>query len=210
MIVLWLLTGIAAVSVAYFLPGNSPELWPGLNAAAIPLILYLLALFFYTLRNPITRKARIIAWAAILLVGAADAWSWVGMDEETHWQHDQLIRIREVIVRGIMQSQIPDALLKTLETYYQQGPQKKETLLQVFQRLNQHVTVGTNLHKPDFAGDSLAYIVRSLSDNQIVVLGLHTYCTGKRADFKNYNGLTGMVQVKCTLTEKGLTYESEN
>lgn len=210
MIVLWLVAGIVAVTIAFFLPGNSPELWPGLNAAAIPLIVYLLALPIYTLRTPITFKARIIVWVAVLLVGAADFWSWTGMDRQSHWQHDQLLRINQVIVRGIMQAQIPDPLLKTLETYHRQGAKKKESLAKVFQRLNDGATVGTDIHKPDFPSDNLRYVVQSLSDNQIVITGLHAFCAGRKPDFKNYSGRTGLVQEKYMLTEKGVTYESEN
>ncbi len=210
MIVLWLLVGIASVSIAFFIPANSPDVWPGLNAAAIPLAVYLIALVFTTLRSPISVKARIIAWTIVLVVGAANVWSWVGWDSESHWQHAQLLRIREVIVRGIMQTQVPDPLLKTLEAYHAQGGKKKESLAQVFRRLNDHATVGTDLRKPDTPGDSLSYVVQTLANDTIVVIGEHAYCTGKDPAFRNRNGRTGMVQARCTLTEKGVTYESEN
>jgi hypothetical protein len=210
MIIVWLLGGIVAVSVAFFIPPNSPELWPALNAAAIPVIVYILALAFYTLRSPITRKARVIAWVSILLVGGASSTSWSEMNKLSHWQHNKLLEIHSVIVRGIMHAYAPTNHLKTLEAYHRQGSRKKETLAQVFQRLNEGAAVGTNVYKPDNPGDSLSIVVQSLSDNQIVLLGLHAYCRGRNAEFKNHDGRTGMIQEKYTLTEKGISYESEN
>jgi hypothetical protein len=210
MIVVWLLVGIVAVSVAFFIPPNSPELWPALNAAAIPVIVYILALAFYTLRSPITRKARIIAWVSILLVGGASYTSWTGMNKQSHWQHDKLLQIHAVIYRGVLQARVPENHLKTLEAYHSQGSRKKETLAQVFQRLNEGAAVGTNIYKPEMPNDSLSIVVQSLSENQVVLLGLHAYSKGRNPEFKNYGGRTGMIQEKYTLTEKGIVYESEN
>ena len=210
MIIIWLLGGIAAVTLAFFIPPNSTELWPSLNAAAIPVVLYILALAFYTLRSPITRKARIVAWVSIVLVGGATYSHWMGMNKTTHWQHDQLLTIHSVIIRGILQAHAPRLELDALEAYHKQGSKKKESLAQVFQDKNNGATVGTNLYKPEFPEDSTSIVVRSLTDNEIVLLGLHTYSKGRKADFKNYNGRVGKVQERFTLTEKGVTYESEN
>jgi hypothetical protein len=178
--------------------------------AAIPVILYVLALAFYTLRSPITRRARIIAWVSILLVGGATYSSWTGMNNTTHWQHDQLLRIHSVIVRGILFAKAPGYELSALEEYHKQGAKKKESLGHIFQRQNNGAGVGADIYKKDDPRDSTAIVVRSLSDNEVVLLGLHAYSKGRNPEFKNANGKTGMVQEKFTLTEKGIVYESEN
>ena len=210
MIIVWLLAGIAAVSVAFFIPANSPELWPSLNAAAIPMVLYILALAFYTLRSPITRKARIIAWVSIFLVGGATYTMWSEMNSLSHYQHNKLLQIHSVIIRGILLARVPTIQLITLEAYHSQGSKKKETLAQVFQRLNDGAADGANIYKPESPGDSLSIVVQSLSENQVVLLGLHAYSKGRNPEFKNYSGRTGLVQEKYTLTEKGIAHESEN
>jgi hypothetical protein len=210
MIIIWLLGGIAVVTVAFFIPPNSTELWSSLNAAAVPVILYVLALGFYTLRSPITRKARIIAWVSILLVGGATYTSWSEMNALSHYQHNKLLQIHSVIIRGILLARVPTIQLATLEAYHSQVSKKKETLAQVFQRLNDGVAVGANIYKPESPGDSLSIVVQSLSENQVVLLGLHSYSKGRNPEFKNYSGRTGLVQEKYTLTEKGITHESEN
>ena len=211
MIIVWLLAGIAAVSVAFFIPSQSSELWPAINVAAIPVVVYLLALAFYTLRSPITRKGRIIGWIAVVLVGGATSVSWTTMDALSHYQHDKLLQIHSVIVRGILLAYAPKAELKALEAYHNQGSKKKESLSQVFQRLNGGAKTGTNIHKPEYEGDTtLSIVVQSLSDNEVVLVGSHSFGRGRKADFRNVNGGVGLIQERFTLTEKGVTYESEN
>jgi hypothetical protein len=210
MIIIWLLSGIAVVSLAFFIPPNSPELWPSLNMAAIPIVLYLLALGLYTLRSPITLKARIIAWVSILLVGAAMGFSWTGMEDQSHWQHNQLLKIHSVITRGILLSTVPPYELNALQEYHKQGSKKKESLGQIFQRQNNGASTGTNIYKAEIPMDSTSIVIKSLADNEVVLLGLHAYSKGRNPEFKNYNGKTGRVQERYTLTEKGIVYESEN
>ena len=149
MIIIWLLSGIVVVTLAFFIPPNSPELWPSLNLAVIPVILYILALGFFTLRSPITLKARIIAWVSIALVGMASFFSWSGIDTQSHWQHNQLLKIHSVIIRSILRTYAPQYELNALNDYYQQGSKKKESLGQIFQRKNNSATVGTNIYKSE-------------------------------------------------------------
>ncbi len=210
MIIIWLLGGIAAVTIAFFIPPTSSELWPSINAAAIPVILYVLALGFYTLRSPITRTARIIAWISIALVGAATYTAWSTMDSLSHWQHDQLLRIHTVITRGILQTFAPRYELNALEEFHKQRVKKRESLGHIFQRQNNGATLGSNIYKAESSEDSTAIVVRSLSDNEVVLVGSHTYSRGRNPDFKNVNGKIGVVQERFTLTEKGIVYESEN
>jgi hypothetical protein len=210
MIIIWLLTGIAAVTLAFFIPPNSPELWPSLNMAIIPVVIYILALALFTLRSPITLKARIISWVSIALVGAATYSSWTGMDSQSHWQHNELQKIRTVIDRGIILSFAPRYELNALKDYHKQGLKKKESLGHIFQRQNNGATIGTNIYKSELPDDSTSIVLKSLSDNEVVLLGLHAFSKGRNPDFKNYSGKVGKVQERFTLTEKGIVYESEN
>ncbi|RPI02270.1 MAG: hypothetical protein EHM64_14260 [Ignavibacteriae bacterium] len=210
MIIIWLLGGIAAVTIAFFVPSNSPELWPSLNMAMIPAALYILALSFYTLRSPITRTARIVSWVIIVLIGGAMYSSWTGMEVQSRWQHNQLLKIHSAITRGLLQSYAQPAALSALKEYYQQGKTKKESLGKVFQRLNPGAAAGSKIQAADMPQDSSSIVVKSIAENEVVLLGRHQYSNGRNPDFKNYNGKTGKVQERFTLTEKGVSYESEN
>ena len=114
------------------------------------------------------------------------------------------------IERGVMRHYTPSPLLKTLQAFHQQGAAKKENLQQLFQRLNDHATVRSNIHTPVYDRDSLKIFVQTLKPDTIILVSQEVQGRGKNPRFKNYNGLEGMIQEKCILTSKGIVYESEN
>jgi len=210
MILLWLLLGICVVTAAFFIPGNPPEVWPNLNAAGIAALLYIIALIIYTARKPFSRKAQIIVGccSAVFLGGLAVHWT--GMDETTHWQKQTLLKIREIISRGIVQAEVPDSLMEVLDEFHHQPKAEKATLAQIFRKHFPNAEVGSNIRKLQSEGDSLFVFVSALSDTHIVLIAQETFVKGRAATFKNLNGKTGMVQERFTLTAKGMHYESEN
>ena len=210
MIIIWLLSGIAAVSVAFFIPPVSSEFWPSLNLAAIPLIVYSIALAAFTIRSPISLTARIAAWVFVAAVGVATYSAWSGMDEECHWQHDRLLGIQTVVTRGILRSSATTILLNVLDEYHKQGMKKKESLGVVFGRLNNGATLGADIYKSQNPSDSCSIIVRAVSNDSVLLVGLHSFSHGRDPKFGNYDGRRGRVQEQFTLTEKGISYVTEN
>jgi hypothetical protein len=207
---IWIVAGVLLVAMAFFLPPASNELWPQLYSGCIAAIVYLLALLVFIVRQPVSTLACAAASAAVLFTAGCLLFSLVQSDSNAHWQTNTMIEIRSRIGRGTMSYYTTEHLLKTLQAYYQQGSQKKETLAQVFQRQNDHPIVGSNIHKPYNDGDSLKTYVQTLESDKIILVSQEVYVKGKNPRFKNYNGLEGMIQEKCTLTAKGIVYESEN
>jgi hypothetical protein len=182
MVLLWLLIGIVVVSIVFFIPGNSAELWPSLNAAGIAAAVYLLALFVYIFRRPISLKGRIIGVILVLIVATAVVLMWVGIDETTHWQAGQLQKIQTTITRGILQSEVSDSMIVVLQDYHKQGKVKKASLGKIFLQKFPGATLGTNIHPPYLTNkppevdrDSLRAFVTLLSDSMIVVTGTHAF-----------------------------------
>jgi hypothetical protein len=211
MMLRWLVTGTVLLAAAFFLPGISTEHWVNLNVAGVTAAVYVLALLFYTLRDPISRRALIAAWVVSIAVLASIATMWTGMDATAHWQKDQLLNIKQVISRGFITAEVPfEKLLPAFEAYHKQGPKKKETLGQVFRRLNPDATIGANIYQSRWEGDSLSVFVHALSDSVIVLVAQEAYVAGRQPAFPNYNGRTGMVQETFTLTPSGIRHESEN
>lgn len=207
----WLIGGTVLLAAAFFLPGTSTEHWVNLNMAGIIASVYLLALLFYALREPISRKTRIIAWVVSIVVLASLATMWTGMDATTHWQKDQILKIKQVISRGIIASEVPfEKLIPTLKAYYAQGSKKKETLGQLFQRLNPKAVANADLHERQWEGDSLSVFVHTINDSTIILVAQEAYGKGRNPSFTNYNGRTGMVQETFILTPTGIRHESEN
>lgn len=206
----WLVVGVTLVTLGFLFGFDEKELWLSLNTAGIVTSVYLIALLFYALRKPLPLKTRVKVGIFSALVLVAIASTWIGQQEQARWQKATLLNIRGVIGRGIMLYQIPEPLLQTLETYHQQGAKRKESLGQVFQRLNPGAAVGLNIHKRGFPTDSLEVFVQSLNDRRIVLVGQEAFVKGKNPQFKNYDGRTGMIQEAFMLTEKGIVHESQN
>lgn len=154
--------------------------------------------------------ARAAATASVIFTMGCLLFSTLQMDSNAHWQVKKMLDIRATGGRGHMRTTMPPPLLKTLQAFHQQGSLKKETLAQVFHRLNDHAAVGSNIHKPYYDQDSLKTYIQALEPDKIILVSQEVYVRGKNPRFKNYNGQEGMIQEKCILTSKGITYESEN
>ena len=209
-LLLWLVGGIILVSIAFLIPPRSTELWPQFYAGGIAAIIYLIALFIYAVRKPVSTRARVIAIVCFVITLGALVFSSIQMDKNANWQKDKLMQIRCIIGRGIIMHKIPQPLLKTLQVFHQQGSIKKETLAQVFQQLYDNASVGSNINKPEYEGDTLKIFVKILEPDRVVLVSQETYVKGRNPQFNNYNGQKGMIQEKCILTSKGIKYESEN
>ena len=208
--VVWLGIGIIVVSLSYLFPSQALDPWVPLNTAGVAVLAYLAALMAGVTRTPFPRRSGFLAWAVFLVVGGALALAWTGFDAQAHFQSDQLTLIRTRIARGIINDQLSSPLLETLDGYYAQHGTKKKTLQEVFHQLHPGAVVGTNLHQPTYERDSLLIVVSSLSDDAVSLVGQEANVMGKNPGFRNWNGRSGMIQYRATLTSKGVAYESEN
>ena len=207
---LWIVAGGLAVSIAFLLPAKSTELWPALNAAGIAAAIYLVAFLVYVLRSPLSLRWRAIVAIVSIVVLPTMAYTWIRTEDQSRWQAEELMKVREVIGKGIRLYYMPGPLLKTLAVYYEQGQRKKETLADVFRRLHKGVAEGSNIYKPQWEGDKMTIIVEALEPEKIALVSQETYVKGRNPSFKNNNGQTGMVQEKFILTPRGITHVSEN
>ena len=209
-LLLWLVSGIIFVSAAFFIPPSSTELWQQFYAVSIAAIIYLIALLIYAVRKPVSIKTRIIIVGCFVIVLGAFVFSSIQSDSLAHRQMENLMQARGIIGRGIMTYKMPQPLFKTLKVFHEQGSIKKETIAQIFRRLNGNASVGSNINKPENERDSLKVIIQTLEPDKVILVSQETYVKGINPQFKNYNGQEGMIQEKCTLTAKGIKYESEN
>lgn len=207
---LWIVAGVVIVSLVFLLMPPSAELWPSLNAAGIAGVVYLIAMLTYALRKPLERGIRIWFGIASIVVLVLGAFSWMRMQDQTEWQAETVMKIRGVIGRGVMQYDMREPTLKTLDEFYQQRGSKKESLADIFRRQNIGAAVGTNIHKPEWEGDQWQVVVTKLEPAMIELLSQETFVKGRDPQFKNHNGQVGMIQEKFILTEKGITYVPQN
>lgn len=214
MIALWILIGGVIVTVAFFLPGHSMDLWPNINSAATALFGYLVALHWrFWRRDDLTRKRRsVVLLLSVLAVGGTTL-SWRQMEAQSYWQRAQLNEIGATISRGIYASMVPDSLLVVLEAYHRQTGRTRKTLGELYR----------SQYPPGIVGDAWSTMepsgmpnpiddvfLTAISDTHVVLVVRHPWYEGRDTSFVNSPDLTGKVQVRITLTEKGIAHVTEN
>ncbi len=214
MIALWLIVGCVLVSVAFFLPGHSPDLWPNMNAAGIAVLLYLAALLgTFWRRNDLTVRRRTVILIITIIAVTGGVFAWTHMQSQTEWQRRQLGKIGTVIGRGIYTAYVTDSLLIVLDDYHHQKGKVHLTLGDVYRKHHPPGKVGdawSSLAPTGMANPPNDVFLAEISDSKIVLVARHPWYRGKDASFATYSGPKGTIQVRATLTEKGLQYDTEN
>ncbi|MBI3195254.1 MAG: hypothetical protein HYZ34_12440 [Ignavibacteriae bacterium] len=209
-VVLWLLIGIASVSISFFLAASPGDLWQSVNAAGLTAAVYLLGLLIFTLRKPFSFSTRIISWLVAITVCVSLAFAWRTQDEQCHWQQRQLRVILQRISSGILHAQIYDTLLLQFQQYHSQEPTLRKPIGRLFYDAHPGISEGSNFYHPPEDWDSTRIYLHTLTDSSIVVIGRYTYTKGLNPVFENYDNRKGKFQVRATLTEKGIEYVREN
>ena len=209
-IIICLGVGIVLVSVAYLLSWDSRSLWPSLHVAGVVTGLYLVALLVYAMRPPMKRSVRIVVWCSMLVLIGISGFVWTAHKDRVEWQYRTILQIRQVIARGLLATEGPKLLMKTLEAYYAQGKTKPATLGETFRMQNPGAILGGNLHKSDWEGDSVRVYLQELQDDRIVLLARDSFVAGRDSLFRNVDGRVGKIQEMFTLTIHGVTHESQN
>lgn len=209
-LLVWLATGMFLVVVAFFLPGNSTDLWEPLAFSGVTGGIYIAALVIYCTRPPVSAPRR---WATIgitILTLLAAGMGWAGQKERSQWQRETLLSIRTVIGGGIAFHATTDILRKPFEEFHAQQGRVRKSLGETFLARYSKSKVGANIYTSESQGDSLQVILERVDDQKVVLVVLDPIARGRDPMFRNIDGRLGKLQQRFFLREKGLTYESEN
>lgn len=206
----WLAAGVLLVVAAFFLPGNSTDLWEPLAASGVVGAAYIIALVVYCTRPPVTSLRRWTTIGTTVLTLLAAGIGWAGQKERGQWQREAILSIRANTGRMVLFDDVVNILREPYETFHsQQGPVRR-SLGEVFRMRHKEGRVGTNMHKARWERDSLQIILADLRDDRIVLVVWDPHARGKSAEFDNLGGQRGKIQERFTLTEGGLNHEAEN
>lgn len=208
--IVWLAAGVFLVVVAFFLPGNSTDLWEPLLFSGVAGGLYITALVIYCTRPPISFRRRWITIGMTALTAAAAVVGWAGQKEMSQWQRETLLSIRTVIGGGIAFHATTDILRKPFEEFHAQQGRVRKSLGETFLARYSKSKVGANIYTSESQGDSLQVILERVDDQKVVLVVLDPIARGRDPMFRNIDGRLGKLQQRFFLREKGLTYESEN
>lgn len=208
MIFYWLIGGIVITTLTFFLSIDNINLWKSLNASAIVALAYCIVLIIFNIKLfPLKRKIVLIA---VFVIGVFFVFkSWSLAYEQSTWQKETLLRIRGSISRGVLNVSLNNAMLHVLSNYHSQADKNKKSLKEIYNELIKTDSGFIETLKLSQEDSPLIYN-KVLSDTELVFIGQEMFVKGRNPDFANYTGKKGMVQVRATLTSKGVKYESEN
>jgi hypothetical protein len=208
--VIWILTGMILVSAAFFVaPYSNPRL--DFNVAGIVAALYLIALVIYIARKPLRLVPRIAVVVLALLAMGATAFSWITSQNNMMGKRESQTQQRIAGRRGNLFSTMSDHLLSVLRDYYQSGGKKTETLKELFCRRNGQVKVGDRLNvQSRGVYFNWPVYLAALEPDSIVLIAMEPASPGRDPGFRNFNGKSGAIQERMTLTTRGIIHESQN
>jgi hypothetical protein len=209
-VLLWSLIGIAAVSISFFLAATPGDLWQSVNAAGLTAAIYLFGLLLFTLRKPFSITTRIIGWLVSLAVCATIAFAWHTKYEQSHWQRRTLQSVLQRISSGVLHAQMYDSLLVQFRHYHAQDALSKKPIGVLFTESHPGISVGQNLYNPLDDWDSSRIYLHTLNDTMVEIIGRASHVRGIDPVFQNIDNVRGQLQMKATLTEKGVVYVREN
>ena len=206
----WLATGMCLVVVAFFLPGNSTDLWEPLLFSGVAGGLYLAALVIYCTRPPVSAQRRWTTIGITVLTLMAAGMGWAGQKERGEWQRETVGSFGTQTRRAVLFDDMVRILKEPYEMFYSQRGPARRSLGEVFQMKYGEGRVGTNIFTARSKWDGLQVILTDLRDDRIVLVAWDSYSRGKSAEFTNLGGQRGKIQERFTLTEGGLIHEAEN
>lgn len=203
---LWILGGIATVTVTFLAVSDPLDPWPGLRGGAIAGGLYVLAMVIFTTRPPLSRRARISGVVLVLLFTASAAIYSTSLEGTSRWQKDELLQIRARLSRQMLASEMMNVLTRSLEEYYRQ-PARTASFQKAFEQVLPGAVVGEVVLRPE---QNEHVVLVAISEEQIVLVGQSSLGTGWDPTFVNIDGSTGLPQVRAVMTKKGGSYGTEN
>jgi hypothetical protein len=207
----WLLVSlvivVATFTVTYINTGN---IWDAMNAAAIPLVLFIAGLTIRATRPPVSKKWReiVVVLVVFLLSGAAVYWG--VMRSMTLYQFNELQLIRKQIENGAMTSMMYERASNAFAAYYRQPELERKSLAAVFEERNLELRAGSCLLAIDTLHEGIRLYASRRGDARVVMTAVSGVAPGRDGQFKNYDGRTGFMEAQLVLTPKGLDYEIHN
>ena len=197
----------AAAAFFLFLPRG---LWVAADAAGVVAACYCGWAVVDALRKPCAPALRVVAVLLYMAAVGSVAWYRCETNEVAHWQAEQMVRIRESVSRGLMSNELVPILQRVTREYYSDRRTPNESLGDVFYRLYPRFASERRFDGPAVGADSLRVYLSLVSQARIVLVGQVAAVPGQNASFRNFDGGSGMVQARATLTTEGVRYESEN
>ena len=209
MILIWFVVGLLMVAVPFWFFSVPLDPWSSVTAGAIGGALFLLVIVIVTLRSSVFSRRNSVSTAILLAVMLVTmSITWKTSYDQSHFQRATLGKIRTIIGEGICIDRCVSPTLRTLGAYHAQKQPRKTPVAKLFINLySSRIKDGLFITPND---QFMITYVRDASDGGVSLVSVDSVARGKDPLFKNLDGQTGRLQLKSTVTEKGVRYEREN
>jgi phosphate/sulfate permease len=165
---------------------------------------------YYLLKKTVSNRAKKISTILVVFYFALAYIIFLQFYNQSNFQKEHLLSARNQITYSIMQLEIRGSLLNVLKAYQLQSSTDRKTIGQLFNTLVFKDSLKNEKLKFLQEEDRTYFYAAKVEDNKVVYVGLSLFSKGKNPKFKNFNGITGKIQTKGTLTNKGIEYAIEN
>lgn len=212
----WIIGVAVVVAIAFFIPEQKGEIWTSVFSAMSVVSLLFIGLLYYVYKKGGSTADKSIGVGLIMLLAALSVFNGYNQYRASVFQAETLPKIRKTIERGIVLSHTYQPMLKTLRKYHQSGNGEmslekrfKERHEEKIRPMNGQLRYIPNPQK-DSAESPYLYYVKTATPDTVVLVGQSMQVPGKNTAFTNYNGQTGLLQYRATLTKGGVDYVREN
>lgn len=176
--------------------------------ATVSLICHVLVAFYY-IQDPMPFKVRIFFILLLSYYITASVMLTNQFYYQSNFQKDSLVKVRSVIDHSVYLSSVKKTLTDVFIAYHKQIPGNIKPVGRLYEEMYiANKENAKNLEWLNYDGTEMHVI--SLSAEEVILMGIHQFTKGKNPNFRNYNGRTGLIQVKGTLTSEGVKYAIEN
>jgi hypothetical protein len=127
-------------------------------------------------------------------------------------QKEILIEIRQVIEEGITKAQVQKPLLYVLSEYQKQTEGTiTELAHQILgEKLEENGRFDTDLDREEEEDEDIYFYEEDQANDVLTVIAVSKVVPGANTEFQNFDGQTGMLEIRVSLSKKGVSYALKN
>lgn len=212
----WIIGGVVVVVIAFFIPEQKGQIWTSVFSAMAVVGALFIGLIYYVFQKGNSTADKFLGAGLILLLAALSVFNIYYQYRASIFQTDILPKIKKTIERGVLLAHIHEPMVKTLRGYHQNdnGDMSLEQRFKArygkeIRKVNSQLRY---IHNPqrDSTESPHLYYPQTASPDTVMLVGQSLQVPGKDTAFTNYNGQTGLLQYRGTLTKEGVDYVREN
>jgi len=215
--------GLIIAAAGYFIPLYFGHIWLGLFIALVTAVIFLGRLLSLGKEEVESAAAYRVVYGLIVLVVAFNALAFARDYGMRDYQKDLLLEIRKTIETGITRADVQEKMIYVLGHYHRNN---RESVVETFKELMGDHLGENGVYLSDFdlnpvrkaaSGsdlsdeDTINYFYKTDAEkDEVKVIVVSEIAPGSNAEYENFDGQTGRLEMMFTLNKEGVGYEVLN